>query len=121
MYTEREHTHSPKTEKENKTTGMMDNNQEYVQLLNTAIIKSKEKKIDSSYEQRLSNTCSGPAVKALGMAVKQLSDELKISHDQAAVMLVETVRELDSIWSDYVMMEGISKLKELLQSHDQEH
>lgn len=98
----------------------MENNQEYVQLLNTAIIKSKEKKIDSSYEQRLSETCSGPAVKALGVAVKSLSDELNISQDQAAVMLVETVRELDSIWTDYVLMEGISNLKSLLQSNTNE-
>ena len=92
--------------------------QEFVQLLNTAIIKSKEKKIDSSYEERLSQACSGPAVKALGTAVKQLSHQLNISHDQAAVMLVETVRELDTIWSDYVMMEGISKLKDLLKTHE---
>lgn len=102
---------------ENNKTNMVENNQEFVQLLNTAIIKSKEKKIDSSYEQRLSNTCSGPAVKALGHAIKALSEELKISNDQAAVMLVETVRELDIIWSDYIMMEGIGKLKELLKTH----
>lgn len=97
---------------------MSEAQQEYVQLLNTAIIKTKEKKIDSSYEERLSDTCSGPAVKSLGMAIKSLSDELKISHDQAAMMIVETVRELDSIWSDYVMMEGITKLKELLKGQN---
>ena len=91
--------------------------QENVQLLNTAIIKSKEKKIDSSYEERLSKVCSGPAVKALGGAIKSLSESQRISHDQAAVMLVETMRELDQIWSDYVMMEGIGKLKELLKSN----
>lgn len=89
-------------------------NQELVQLLNTAIIKTKEKKIDSSYEERLSETCQTPAIKALSLAINHLSESEKISRDQAAMQIVETVRELDSIWSDYVMMEGLGKLKELL-------
>ena len=97
---------------------MLSENQESVQLLNTAIIKTKEKKIDSSYEDRLSNTCQTPAVKALSVAIAHLSESEKISRDQAAMKLVETVRELDQIWSDYVMMEGISKLKELLKGND---
>lgn len=91
--------------------------QENIQLLNTAIIKSKEKSIDSSYEERLSQICSGPEMKALGIAIKTLAEGQKISHDQAAIMLVEAIRNLDTIWSDYVMMEGIGKLKELLKKN----
>lgn len=89
-------------------------NQELVQLLNTAIIKTKEKNIDSSYEERLSSTCKSSAISALSLAIQHLSETDHISRDQAAMKIVETVRELDSIWSDYVMMEGLSKLKELL-------
>ena len=100
---------------------MLSENQESVQLLNTAIIKSKEKKIDSSYEERLANTCKTPAVKALTVAISHLSESENISRDQAAMKIVETVRELDQIWSDYVMMEGISKLKELLKSDEEVH
>ncbi len=88
--------------------------QESIQLLNTAIIKTKEKDIDSSYEDRLSTTCSSPAMKALGQAIDLLAEEKSISRDQAAIQIVEAVRELDSIWNDYVMMEGITKLKEIL-------
>ena len=95
---------------------MMTDNQESVQLLNTAIIKSKEKKIDSSYEQRLSKACNTPAIRALTVAINHLAETQNISHDQAAMQLVETVRELDTIWTDYVMMEGIGKLKELLKT-----
>lgn len=89
-------------------------NQELIQLLNTAIVKTKEKKIDSSYEERLSETCKKPAVAALSVAIQHLSENEGISRDQAAMQIVETVRELDSIWNDYVMMEGLSKLKDLL-------
>lgn len=91
-------------------------NQELIQLLNTAIVKTKEKRIDSSYEDRLSETCKKPAVAALSIAIETLSERENISRDQAAMQIVETVRELDSIWSDYVMMEGLSKLKDLLKS-----
>lgn len=89
-------------------------NQELVQLLNTAIVKSKEKKIDSTYERRLAEICKQPAVNALASAISNLADSEKISRDHAAVQIVETIRELDSIWNHYVMMEGLGKLKELL-------
>ncbi len=94
-------------------------NQELIQLLNTAIVKTKEKRIDSSYEDRLSETCSKPAVRALSIAIENLSESQSISRDQAAMQIVETVRELDSIWNDYVMMEGLSKLKDLLKTPPQ--
>lgn len=95
-------------------------NQELIQLLNTAIVKTKEKRIDSSYEDRLSDTCKTPAVKALSIAIESLSETQNISRDQAAMQIVETVRELDAIWSDYVMMEGLSKLKDLLKTPPQQ-
>lgn len=95
---------------------MIAESQEFVQLINTAIVKTKEKRINSSYEERLSATCQSPAVEALSVAINHLSETQKISKDQAAVMLVETLRELDAVWTDYVMMEGLSKLKDLLKS-----
>lgn len=92
-------------------------NQESIQLLNTAIIKNKEKNIDSSYEERLSETCSSPAMKALGQAISFLANDQNISRDQSALQIVEAVRELDLIWNDYVMMEGITKLKDILKGN----
>lgn len=89
-------------------------NRESIQLLNTAIIRSKEKKIDSSYEERLSQTCQKAAIEALGVATAHLAKTQNISRDQAACQIIEAVRELDTIWNDYVMMEGINKLKDLL-------
>lgn len=91
-------------------------NQELVQLLNTAVVKTKEKKIDSSYEERLSEVCKRPAIAALSVAISKLSEQENISQDQAAMELIETIRDLDSIWNDYVLMEGLSKLKDLLRA-----
>ncbi len=96
----------------------MDRNRDAIQLLNTAILKSKERKIDRSYEKRLSETCQGPEMEAFAVAVAFLSEKQKISRDQAAVDLVDTIKKLDSIWTDYVILEGMQKLKEAL---NQEH
>jgi hypothetical protein len=98
---------------------MTSENQESVQLLNTAIIKSKEKRINISYEERLSKACENPAIKAIDHAIAMLSETEKISRDQAAIQIIETVRDLDGVWTDFLMMEGITKTKELLKSREQ--
>lgn len=87
---------------------------ESIQLFNTAIIKSKEKKIDCSYEERLKTVCESPVLDAINKATIILADNQKISRDQAALQIIETIRELDSIWSDYIAMEGIDRLKTAL-------
>lgn len=96
----------------------MQENIESIQLLNTAIIKSKEKRIDITYESRLREICQSDVITALNKAIDFLSEEKKISRDHAATEIVNTVRELDNIWSDYVVMEGISKLKDILKKPD---
>ncbi len=89
---------------------------ESIQLLNTAIIKSKELKISHSFEERLMKLSSSPAVEHLNRSIAQLAESQKISKDQAALLIVESIRELDAIWSDYVLMEGIDRLKSILRS-----
>lgn len=96
---------------------MMSDKQDAIQLLNTAVIKSKEKRINATYEERLATICNSPVMNALLVAVDHLSEDQKISKDHASVQLIETLRELDSIWTDYVLMEGIGKLKELLKNN----
>jgi hypothetical protein len=93
---------------------MMSENQDAIQLLNTAVIKSKERKINTSFESKLTTICNSPVMNSLIVAIDHLSESQKISKDHAAVQIVETIRELDSIWNDYVLMEGIGKLKEIL-------
>lgn len=92
-------------------------NLESIQLFNTAVIKSKEKVINSQYEERLKNVCETPVMEALNKAATFLAESQKISRDQAATQIIETVRELDSVWQDYVMMEGIDKLKNILKTN----
>lgn len=88
---------------------------ESIQLLNTAIIKSKEKKINSSYEERLTKINNSPAIEVINKSITLLAESQKISRDQAALQVIESIRELDNIWTDYVTMEGIDRLKSMLQ------
>lgn len=87
---------------------------ESIQLLNTAIIKSKEKKINNSYEERLTKINNSPAIEAINKSICIMAESQKISRDQAALQVIEAIRELDNIWSDYVTMEGIDRLKAML-------
>ena len=93
-------------------------NLDFLQLLNTAVIKSKEKKIDQTYEKRLKKICSSQVLDSIQKAIAHLADVEKISKDEAAIRIVETLRELDNIWSDYVMMEGIDRLKNILRKNN---
>ena len=90
---------------------------ETIQLLNTAIIKSKEKTINTTYEERLLKIYQSPEIEALNKCIAQFADNQKISRDQASMQIIETIRELDNIWSDYVMMEGIDRLKSMLKNN----
>ncbi len=90
---------------------------ESIQLLNTAIIKSKEKKINTSYEERLIKINQSREIEALNKCIAQFAEARKITKDQASLQMIEMIRELDSIWSDYVMMEGIASLKTLLKKN----
>lgn len=90
---------------------------ESIQLLNTAIIKSKEKKVNQSFEDRLHEICQSPVIEVLNKCIAMYAESQKISRDQAALQVVEIIRDLDSIWADYVTMEGIDRLKNLLRSN----
>lgn len=94
---------------------------ESIQLLNTAIIKSKEKKINSSYEERLTKINKSPAIDAINKSISILAESQKISRDQAALQVIEAIRELDNVWSDYVTMEGIDRLKNMLKGEENTH
>ena len=87
-----------------------------IQLLNTAIVKSKELEIDKSYEERLKRVCDSPAIEHINKAISNLADSQSISKEQAAQMIVKVLSDLESIWDDYVVMEGLDKLKKVLGS-----
>ena len=96
------------------TSSSEQSRQNIVQLLNTAIVKSKEQTIKSNFQERLKIVCNSKVIESIGVAAKHLADAQNISNDQAMGQLIETFRELDTIWADYVTMEGLNRLKDIL-------
>ncbi len=97
------------------TTHTVNQSRQHVaQLLNTAIVKSKEQTVRSNFQERLQAVCQSKVMESIGIAAKHLADAEGISYDQAMAQMVTTFRELDAIWSDYVTMEGLSRLKDIL-------
>lgn len=91
---------------------------ETIQLLNTALVKRRERWIDPKFQERLTFFSKSPALESLQKAINHLSEQEKITKDQATVMLVELITELDQIWKDYITMEGIDQLKKQLSGQD---
>lgn len=87
---------------------------ETLQLLNTAVIKRKEKIIRANFEERLRNLQDSPALEILQKAIAQLAEQKNVTRDQAALMVIETIHELENIWSEFIAAEGIDKLKNVL-------
>lgn len=92
-----------------------------IQLMNTAILKCKEKDIDLQYEERMNEVSNSPAMSALGVAAKQFAEQQNVSYDQAMIEIFKAVKSLDSIWSDYLMMEGLGQLKKSLDKQQARH
>lgn len=85
-----------------------------IQLLNTAILKTCQIKLETEIEEKLTKIADSPAVAALNMAITELSNKNKISKDQAAVEIVSTIKELDQLWTNYLLLEGSDRLKKQL-------
>lgn len=87
------------------------NNLETMQMLNTSIVNSKSEGIDNDYDSRLTALCESEEMKAISSVVEKLSNALSITRDEAANRIFGTIRELDKVWDDYLLMEGLLALK----------
>jgi hypothetical protein len=89
-------------------------NLESLQILNSALIKSKGHIVQGQFEDRLNHISKSPAMAAIHKAVSILAESEKITRDESATQIIETFRQLDKIWDEYLMMEGLDQLKGLL-------
>lgn len=83
---------------------------ELARVFNTAIISSKaEAKRDVSAElQQLTQSAS---FKAILNAVRQLASVQGITERQSAEAIIETFRKMDEVWGEYVLREGLDKIR----------
>ncbi len=83
---------------------------ELTRIFNTALVASK---IDSvrDYSAELTAVLDTPGFRAILSAIRTLSVTEGLSERKSAETLIQTFRRVDRIWGDYVLQEGIDRLK----------
>lgn len=79
-------------------------------LFNTAIIATKIPRL-SDYSNQLGTLVQSPAFQAILKAIRDYAVAMNVSEEQAAEEIVQTFRDIDRIWDDYIFQEGLDKLK----------
>lgn len=80
------------------------------QIFNTALVSTRsEENTDSTSE--LYRLMEGPAFAAVLGAIRSLAHERGISETDAARDVIRTFRAIDRIWTDYLIQEGVARLK----------
>lgn len=79
-------------------------------LFNTAIIATKIPKL-TNYSAKLSELVQSRSFQAILKAIREHALENGLSEEIAAEEIVQTFREIDQVWNDYIFQEGLDKLK----------
>lgn len=82
-----------------------------LRVFNTAIIATRVGDSDRDLSGALMEIVSTPAFKAILAATRELALSQGISEKEAASTIIETFRQVDKVWSDYVFREGVERLK----------
>lgn len=81
-----------------------------VRIFNTALVTSRVEN-GRTYTQEMLDLVQQPAFKALLGAIRAHAQAQKIPERQAAEQLIAVFRKMDSLWMDYLIQEGVQKLK----------
>ena len=79
-------------------------------LFNTAVIATKIPKL-SNYSIKLSELVQGKPFQAILGAIREYAAQTGLSEEQAAEEVVQTFRDIDRVWDEYIFQEGLDKLK----------
>jgi hypothetical protein len=81
-----------------------------VRVFNTALVSAH--KVDRrDFSSELSALTESASFKAILNAVRQLSCVQGVSERTAAEELIETFRKLDNVWKDYILREGLDRIR----------
>jgi len=80
------------------------------QIFNTALVSShSETKPDSATE--IHALMESPGFSAILQSIQLLAGEQGVSEIEAARELIRTFRRMDRLWTDYLVSEGVERLK----------
>ncbi len=79
-------------------------------IFNTAMIAASAEG-EQEFSKRLQALVSTPAFLAILHAMKHLAQSEGISEKEAAESIIATFKQLETVWKDYVYLEGVQRLR----------
>lgn len=83
---------------------------ELTRIFNTAVVATKVEGV-RDYSAELCAVMESPGFRAVLTAVRTLAAAEGLSERRAAETILQTFRRVDRIWGDYLIQEGIDRLK----------
>lgn len=90
-------------------TSLQNQVEELSRIFNTAIVATRAP-ASSSLTDEVYQLMESPAFRAILMAVKQHATDQGVTEQAAAEEVIRTFRKIDTLWSEYVFQEGVSRL-----------
>lgn len=87
-----------------------DESEDLTRILYTALVSTRSN-VTRDLASELYQLSQTPAFRAILSALRQHARLQGISDRQAAEEVVETFRKMDGIWGEYVIQEGVERLK----------
>lgn len=84
--------------------------QDLTRIFNTALVATR---VESSrdFSAELYALVQSPAFRAILDSIRSLARDQKLGEREAAEAIVQTFRRVDRIWEDYILQEGVDRLK----------
>ena len=83
-------------------------------LFNTAVVATKAL-TTKNHSRQLNDLISSKAFHAIVQAIRYHAVATGIDEEQAAEEIVQTFRQIDTIWDEYIFQEGLDRLKTIFQ------
>lgn len=83
---------------------------ELTRIFNTALVSSRVEEI-RDYSAELYKLMDTPAFETILNSVRTLARQQCLSDRDAAELIIQTFRKLDRVWTEYVLHEGVERLK----------
>ena len=78
-------------------------------IFNTALVATRTPS-SASLSDEVYQMMNSPAFRSILVAVRQLSVEQGITEQSAAEEVIRTFRKIDTLWSEFVFQEGVSRI-----------
>jgi hypothetical protein len=83
---------------------------ELTRLFSTAILTTRVQK-KRNFSAELRELTESPSFRTILSAVRQHAQIQGLTEKQAAEQIIDTFRKIDEIWSEYLVQEGIDRLR----------